>query len=172
MEDLVDHVRDTLKSLGNLLGNAPDLAAAVRKAIDENAALKRQVEDYFNERVASSSKTLLEKATETAAGTKLVSVRGTMTPDMVKALAFNVRALSPKAPAFVGATVDASDKPLLTVMFTDDLTAGGLTASKIIREAAKAIKGGGGGQPGFAQAGGKDASGITQAYEAIVKAID
>lgn len=73
---------------------------------------------------------------------------------------------------FVGATVDPNGKPLLTLMITEDLVkAHDLNAGKIVREAAKAIKGGGGGQPGFAQAGGKDADGISAGAQAMLEAI-
>ncbi|MDE5627830.1 MAG: hypothetical protein K2I58_07735, partial [Candidatus Amulumruptor sp.] len=65
-----------------------------------------------------------------------------------------------------------SGKPLLTVMVTDDLTAHGLNAATIVRTAAKLIKGGGGGQPGFAQAGGKDGDAISAAFDALLGAID
>lgn len=73
--------------------------------------------------------------------------------------------MMPESSAFVAATTDMGGKPLLTVMLADDVVARGLNASAMVREAAKAIKGGGGGQPGFAQAGGKDASNIEAALE-------
>ncbi len=79
--------------------------------------------------------------------------------------------MSPESTAFVAATIDVSDRPLLTVMFTDDLVGKGMNASAIVREAAKAIKGGGGGQPGFAQAGGKDHNGLSVAFDTIINAI-
>ena len=85
----------------------------------------------------------------------------------MKNVAFGVRAASPERTAFIAATVDMGGKPLLTVMLTNDLVEEGRNASQMVREAAKAIKGGGGGQPGFAQAGGKDASGIAMAMEAL-----
>ena len=91
-------------------------------------------------------------------------------PDVVKNVAFTVRQLSPVATAFVAATVDMTGKPLLTVMITEDLTKKGFNASAIVREAAKAIKGGGGGQPGFAQAGGKDPEGIVAAGQQLIAA--
>ena len=68
---------------------------------------------------------------------------------------------------FIAATKDLQDKPLLTVMLTDDVVASGFSAASIVREAAKAIKGGGGGQPGFAQAGGKDSEGLSKAAEIL-----
>jgi alanyl-tRNA synthetase len=78
-----------------------------------------------------------------------------------------VRAQSPEKTAFIAATVDMSGKPLLTVALTDDLVAEGYNASTMVREAAKAIKGGGGGKPAFAQAGGKDKDGIVTAHDII-----
>ena len=85
---------------------------------------------------------------------------------MVKNIAFNIRKLSPEKTAFIGATVQG-DKPLLTLSITDDLVKEGKNASTIVREAAKLIKGGGGGQPFFAQAGGKDTDGLNKAVEKI-----
>ncbi|MCM1066080.1 MAG: alanine--tRNA ligase [Muribaculaceae bacterium] len=172
VEDLIDRVSGTLKELGAMLNNAPDIAGALRRAIEENAELKHRVEDFMAEKVADMSRELVAKAHVNDAGVKVVGLRGKMMPDMVKNIAFNVRAISPKATAFIGATLDGAGKPLLTVMLTDDLTADGhLNASKIIREAAKAIKGGGGGQPGFAQAGGKDGEGIEMAFQALTDAL-
>ena len=85
----------------------------------------------------------------------------------MKNVAFSVRAASPESTAFIGATFDITGKPLLTLMLTEDLVKDGLNASAIVREAAKAIKGGGGGQPGFAQAGGKDKDGLEQAFQSM-----
>ena len=170
VEDAADAMTSTLTQLAGMLGNAPDVVAALRRSIAENADLKKQVEDYFNERAQSLTKTVLEKADTVGSGILLATLRGPIMPDMVKNVAFGVRAASPKVTAFVAATVDGSGKPLLTVMLTDDLAARGLNASQIVREAAKAIKGGGGGQPGFAQAGGKDAEGLSVAFESMTAA--
>ena len=125
----------------------------------------------MKERITAQAKMLLDKAIVTENGTKIVVRQGPAMPDVVKGIAFAVREHSPEATAFVAATSDAAGKPLLTVMLTDDLTKSGLNASQIIREAAKCIKGGGGGQPGFAQAGGKDAEGLAVAFETMVNAI-
>ena len=92
-----------------------------------------------------------------------MTLDGVRIPDVVKNVAFAVRATSPESTAFLAATSDMGGKPLLTVMLTNDLVESGHNASQLVREAAKAIKGGGGGQPGFAQAGGKDADGLATA---------
>ena len=172
VENLLDGAEEKIREIAAFFNNAPDLLGAVRKAIEENAELRRQTEDFVKERIAAQSRELLDKAKTTLSGVRLTSIIGPALPDMVKGMAFNIRALSNTNTAFVAATTDAAGRPLLTVMLTDDLAAKGLNASKIVREAARAIKGGGGGQPGFAQAGGKDASGLKEAYESMIKAVE
>ena len=169
-EEALDTMADTIQDIGHLLNNAPDVLGALRKAIEENADLRRQAEENMKERIASLSKTLVDNA-ETIGGVKVVTMTGTRIPDIVKNVAFSVRNLSPENTAFIGATTDVGGKPLLTVMLTNDLVEHGKNASAMVREAAKAIKGGGGGQPGFAQAGGKDASGIETAFNALMAAL-
>ncbi len=172
VEELLDGIESKVKDIAGFFNNAPDLIGAIRKSIEENAELRQQAEEYLKERVANSARELLDKARTTASGIKLVVLAGPNIPDMVKSIAFNIRTLSPENTAFIAATTDTARKPLLTVMLTDDVTKRGLNASQIVREAAKNIKGGGGGQPGFAQAGGKDADGIKVALEAMLKAAD
>ncbi|MDE6196408.1 MAG: alanine--tRNA ligase [Muribaculaceae bacterium] len=171
VEDLMHDIEHTLKSMAAMLNNAPDLLGAMRKAMEENTELRRQAEEYARERIAALSQKLVDNASHTASGIKLVTMNGVRLPDMVKGVAFSVRTISPEATAFVAATTDPSGKPLLTVALTDDLAKNGLSASQIVRDAARNIKGGGGGQPGFAQAGGKDAEGIQAAFSAMVDAI-
>ena len=166
VENAIDAMGDTLKEIGTMLHNAPDVLAALRKSIEENAELRRQAEEYMKERTAMMVSKLLDNAGDIN-GIKTVEMRGVSMADMVKNVAFGVRAASPENTAFIGATIDIKNKPLLTVMLTNDLVESGLNASKIVREAAKAIKGGGGGQPGFAQAGGKDADGLYAAMEEL-----
>ncbi|MDE5608075.1 MAG: alanine--tRNA ligase [Muribaculaceae bacterium] len=170
VEDAIDDMKDMLGQISAMFNNAPNLLQTLRRSVEENAELRRQAEDYFNERVANTAKELLAKAT-VVNGIKVVSMNGVRLPDMVKGVAFNIRAISPEHTAFIAATVDAANKPLLTVMLTDDLVKSGLNASTIVREAAKAIKGGGGGQPSFAQAGGKNADGIGAAADILASSI-
>ena len=166
VELAIEHMQDTLHEIGAMFNNSPNLVQALRKSIEENAELKRQAEEYFNEKANNTAERLLSKA-HNSNGITVVELRGTVLPDMVKNVAFNVRAKSPEHTVFIGATSDPSGKPLLTLMITEDLTKDGMNASTTIRTAAKLIKGGGGGQPGFAQAGGKDKEGLTQAFENI-----
>ncbi len=170
VENLIEDMGSTIKSIAGMFNNAPDIVAALRKSLDENMELRHQVDEYFRERVDLLARKYLDSARQTD-GITLVTVSGHHIPDVVKSVAFRVRELSPESTALVAATVDAANKPLLTVMITEDLVKHGLNASTIVREAAKKIKGGGGGQPGFAQAGGKDAEGIGEALHIMTTAI-
>ena len=169
-EDMVDHIEDNMRSVAEMFHNAPDVLAALRKSIEENAELRKQAEEFFQERTRNVTREALEKA-ETVHGIKLASLNGVRIPDLVKGVAFGIRQMSPENTAFIAATVDMAGKPLLTVAFTDDLVKAGYNASTIVREGATAIKGGGGGQPGFAQAGGKDKDGISQAFQTLRESI-
>lgn len=168
VEALLDDMQDTLREASALLGSNTDIRNAIQKSLNENAELKHQVETFMAEKIAMQTKSLLDNA-QVVNGVKLVALLGTNSPDVVKNIAFAVRRDSTEATAFVAATSDPANKPLLTVALTDDLTAQGLNAGQIVREAAKAIKGGGGGQPFFAQAGGKDASGLPLAFDKIIE---
>ncbi len=170
VEEAIDETADTLKKIAAMFNNAPNVLQALKKSLDENTELRAQAEEYFKEKVNNLTKQLIANAQEIN-GIKVVAETGARIPEVVKNVAFAVRAQSPEHTAFIAATKDASGKPLLTVMFTDDLVATGLNASKVVREAAKNIKGGGGGQPGFAQAGGKEAAGLDAAFAAMLDAI-
>ncbi|MBQ8773935.1 MAG: alanine--tRNA ligase, partial [Muribaculaceae bacterium] len=166
VEDSLVEMQLTLREMASMFNNAPNLLQAIRKQFEENAELRGQAEEYFKERIANLTKELLAKAKEVN-GVKTVSMAGVRIPDVVKNVAFAVRAQSPEHTAFLAATIDPSGKPLLTVMITEDLVKEGKNASTRVREAAKLIQGGGGGQPGFAQAGGKNADGIAAAGEKL-----
>ena len=168
---MLNEIQSSMREISALFNNAPDILAALRRSIEENHELRAQAEQYFKERVNNMARKLLADAKTNAAGTRVAVMRGIEVPDVVKNVAFAIRSMSPEHTAFVAATVDAAKKPLLTVMFTEDITKDGLNASALVREAAKSIKGGGGGQPGFAQAGGKDADGLPAAFEKLIDAL-
>ena len=169
VENVLDSMQDTFRQLSSFLGNASNLQGAVEKAIKENTQLKKQVDEFMEERVKNLTKEVIESGKEIN-GVKVCILRGERLPDVVKNIAFNVRKQSPEHTVFIGATKQG-DKPLLTVSLTDDLVKQGLNASNIVREAAKSIKGGGGGQPFFAQAGGKDADGLSAALDKIIATV-
>ncbi|MDE5842855.1 MAG: alanine--tRNA ligase, partial [Muribaculaceae bacterium] len=170
VEKVLDTFQDDIKDLHAILGNNSDLKQAVAKAIKENADLQAQVEEFMAERIKNLTKTLMENA-EVVDGVNVIVLEGTRLPDVVKTIAFNVRKDAKSPTAFIAAT-QSDGKPLLTVSLTDDLVKdGGLNASQIVRNAAKNIKGGGGGQPFFAQAGGKDINGIAAALQSMRDAI-
>ena len=171
VENMLDDLQDNFKDLAALLGNAPDVRAAVEKAVKENADLRHQVEEYFEEKIVNLTKDLLEKA-QTVNGVKVARLGGIRVPDVVKNVAFQMKKTANENTVFIGATVSADKKPLLTLYISDDLVKHGYNAGKIIREAAKLIKGGGGGQPFFAQAGGKDPEGMSVAVDKIMELLD
>lgn len=170
VEKSIDDTAEVLRQMAELFNNAPNLLQSIKKAIEENAQLREQAQEYMQERVNNIAKSLIQSAT-LVNGINLMTFTGTRLPEVVKNVAFAIRAQMPENAAFIAATTDVAGKPLLTVMLTDDIVARGLNASAIVREAAKAIKGGGGGQPGFAQAGGKDAENIHAAFDALVAAV-
>lgn len=164
-------VQNTLRSIGEMFNNAPDIVAALRKQIEEDQELRKQAELYFAERVDALAHKLLDNAETISSGVKVVAMNGVRVPEVVKATAFRIRELAPDDTVFIAATADAAGKPLLTVMVDNNLTAT-YNASQIVRQAAKLIKGGGGGQPGFAQAGGKDAEGLDAAMSELRSAFN
>ncbi len=170
VEDMIDSISDNLRQFNALLNNVPNAVQALRNAIEENATLKKQAQQYFEERVNALTARLLEKA-PVENGIRIVSMSGLRLPEVPKAVAMAVRRDSPEGTAFIAATTNPAGTPQLTVALTDDLVKGGLNASNIVRAAAKLIKGGGGGQPGFAQAGGKDKENLVQALDALRAAV-
>ena len=169
VEETIYSLQDSLKEIATLFNNAPNLIQAIHKAIDENTELRKQAEEYVKEKMADMKERMLKTA-ENVNGMKLIRFIGPMPADVVKGIAFMLRNEVAEGLAFVAATKD-NDKPLLTVMFSNDVVADGKNASAIVREAAKLIQGGGGGQPYFAQAGGKNAEHLSDALEKMVSLV-
>ncbi|MDE6811505.1 MAG: alanine--tRNA ligase [Muribaculaceae bacterium] len=170
VEKVIDNFQDDIKELHSILGNSSDLKQAVAKAIKENSELQAQVEEFMAERVKNLTKTLIENA-EVHNGVSLITLEGIRIPEVVKNIAFTIRKDAKTPTVFLAATQN-DGKPLLTVSLTDDvIKESGLNASQIVRAAAKSIKGGGGGQPFFAQAGGKDPEGLTVALQSMRDAV-
>ena len=160
---MLDTIQDTLSDLKALFNNAPDLSIAIRKYLDENAGLKKQVEDFMKEKEAALKERLLKNVQEIH-GIKVIKFCSPLPAEVVKNIAFQLRGEITENLFFVAGSTD-NGKPMLTVMLSDNLVAGGLKAGNLVKEAAKLIQGGGGGQPHFATAGGKNADGLPAAVE-------
>ncbi len=169
VEKMLDAQQDMITEAKELLNNVPDILNAIRKQSEENAELKKQVEAFVHEKIMTLRDSLLADA-QVVNAVKVIRYEGALTADQVKTLAFQIRNVQNEKLFFVaGCVVDG--KPSLTVLLSDDLVATGLNATSIAREAAKEIQGGGGGQPFFASAGGKNAAGIQKAIDKALEAI-
>lgn len=170
-EDAIYEAEDMMKDIQALFNNAKDLKATIEKSISENASLKKQVEGFRQQTVDRTAKTLAEHAQDVN-GVKVVKAVLPVDPASAKDIVFKVREQIPENLVCVlGSHHD--NHPLLSVMFSDDMVKShGLNAGKIIREAAKLIQGGGGGQPHYAQAGGKNADGLSAAVDKIIELIE
>lgn len=168
VENTLYDFQDTMTELSRLL-NSANVIQAIKKTIAENSELKKEAENMLKERIKAVAAQVLENKVEIN-GINVYSLRGPRIAEAVKGIAFAIREESPEKSIFIGATLNG-DKPMLTVLVTDDLAKNGFNASTIVREAAKLIKGGGGGQPQFAQAGGKNAEGLSAAYDKIIQII-
>ncbi len=169
VEDALDHFIDTLNEIKARLNNAPDALVAIQKYIAENNNLRREVEGFIQDQVNTFKKVSLENAKDIN-GIKVATLFGQIVPDVAKGVAFAFKAEKLPNTVFLAATHD-SGKPMLTVQVSEDLVKSGLNAGKIVREAAKCIQGGGGGQPHFAQAGGRNADGLGAALEKMKQLI-
>ncbi|HRN98566.1 MAG TPA: DHHA1 domain-containing protein, partial [Flavobacterium sp.] len=155
-ERLVDEIRETLK-------NPQDTLKAVASLQDENARLKKQVEQLLKEKAKNLKGDLLAQVTELN-GVKFLAQKVDLDASGAKDLAYEVGATANNF--FIVLATAQDEKPMLTVYVSKDLVESkGLNAGQIVRELGKHIQGGGGGQPFFATAGGKDASGIGKALE-------
>lgn len=162
-------LQDSIRELRAMFNNVPNLALTIRKAIEENAELKKQVNDYVKEKVQRMKKDLVANAQEKN-GVKVIVFKGDANVDVIKDLAFQIKGEAPMDGKvfFVGGIKDGI-KCALMVALSDGLVKDGLSASKLVKDAAKHIKGGGGGQPHFATAGGKNPDGLDAAVDMILE---
>lgn len=167
-EETIYLLEDTVRDLKAMFNNAKDLRGVVEKYIQEHDVMKKQMENFRQQTVARLANSLIEGAL-TVNGVKVVKAVLPVEPASAKDIVFKVRAAIPeKLLCVLGSTYE--NKPLLSIMLSDDMVKDyELNAGKIIREAAKLIKGGGGGQPHYAQAGGKDVEGVTAAVDKAIE---
>ena len=163
--DMIDAIRQ--------LFNSPQLMTAIRKTLEENAELGKQVGEYIREQIAEKKRQLLEKRVEVG-GVRLFLVEKEVPAEIIKDIAFQIAGELHEPFVFIAACVEpSSSKPSLTLMISKDLVESrGWNASQLLRAAAKHIQGGGGGQPHFATAGGKNVDGLNAAVEELLTAME
>ena len=169
VEEMLDQFQDMMGRIKEMLNNAPDAIAALQKSLSENADLKKQVDDFMKQRISILTKQLIAEA-KLENGMNVILLTGKRLPDVVKGVALAIKAECPEATAFLAAT-EYEGKPMLTVMLSEDIVKKGKKAGDIVRGAAKCIQGGGGGQPHFAQAGGRNPQGLEEAMNAMRQAL-
>ncbi|NEM98825.1 alanine--tRNA ligase [Pontibacter burrus] len=158
-EDFVQAQLDELTAVREVLNTQSNVSGAVQKLQDENKALQKQLEQFELKQLSGLKDTLAQKAQQLN-GVSLVAEQVEVSnADHLKKLAFDMRQVVDNLILVLAAEIDG--KPQIAVMLSDNLVAEkNLNASQMVRELAKEIKGGGGGQPFYATAGGKDASGL------------
>lgn len=164
---------DMIDAIRQLFNNSPQLMTAIRKTLEENAELGKQVGEYIREQIAEKKRQLLEKRVEVG-GVRLFLVEKDVPAEVVKDIAFQIAGELHEPFVFIAACVEpSSSKPSLTLMISKDLVESrGWNASQLLRAAAKHIQGGGGGQPHFATAGGKNVDGLNAAVEELLSAME
>ena len=167
VEDMLDGQQDIMRSLKETFNNAPNLISTIKNMVAENAEVKKQIEQFKREKEVELKKQFLAGATELN-GIKVVRIGGDLEPDSVRNIAFQLRAENQNLVVVAGTAF--AGKPMLTVAVSDDLLSH-FNASNLVKSAAKLIQGGGGGQPHFAQAGGRNCDGLQTAVGTILDAI-
>ena len=161
---------DTLNGLRGMFNNAPDLAGAIRKAIEENAELKKQIEGFMAEKIARYCDELLAKAVDHN-GIQLIRLEGEADHNILRQVPAILKTKFPEGKyALVGAT-QQEGKPMISVVLSQALVDEGKNAGQIIKSAAKHIQGGGGGQAWMATAGGRNVDGLSAAMEEMLAAL-
>ena len=161
-------LEDSMRQIKALFNNAKDLQGVIAKYIEEHDAMKKDIEAFRAQAVERMAKTLVEKAC-VVNGVNVIKAVIPFEPSAAKDLVFKIReALPENLLCVIGST--ANEKPMLSVMLSDDMVSShDLNAGKMVREAARLIQGGGGGQPHYAQAGGKNLDGISAAVDKVIE---
>jgi alanyl-tRNA synthetase len=161
-EAFVDQQLDLLAQVREALGNPQHLLTSLEKQTDEIATLRKQIEGFAQQAI-SQQKTQLASQVKELNGLNFLAAQVQATSaDDLKKLAYDLRQTTPNLVLVLGADIDG--KPQLAVMLADEIAqAGKLNATTLVRELAKEIQGGGGGQPFFATAGGKNVAGLSAA---------
>lgn len=169
VEDMLDKMQDFMVDLKGLFNNAPNLMQTIEKAISENKELQEQVNEFKAQKAMQLKDDMVAKAKDVN-GIKVISGVLPVDAQSAKDIAFSLRQqFTENLLVVIGCATDG--KATLTVALSDDLTKEGKNAGTTVREAGKLIQGGGGGQPHFATAGGKNADGLKAAVDKVIEVI-
>ena len=169
VEEMLDRLQDFMVDLKGLFNNAPNLMQTIEKAIAENKELQEQVSQFKAQKAMQLKDEIVAKAKDVN-GIKVISGVLPVDAQSAKDIAFSLRQeFTENLLVVIGSA--AEGKPTLTVALSDDLTKEGKNAGATVREAGKLIQGGGGGQPHFATAGGKNADGLRAAVDKVIEVI-
>ena len=161
-------IEDSVKAIRALFNNAKDLKGVLEKYIAEHDAMKKDIESFQAQAVERTKQTLIDRAIDVN-GTKVVRAILGFEANFAKDLVFKIRESIPNNLVCVIGTT-GGNKPLLSVMLSEDMVKEhGLNAGQMVREAAKLIQGGGGGQPHYASAGGKNIDGLNAAIDKVIE---
>jgi len=169
-DELYYMAQDTLNGLKALFNNAPDLAGTVHKFLDENASLKKQIEQFTAEKIEQYRDQIINRA-EDYNDIRLVRLEGEQNPEMIRGVMPLLRGKFTDVKFAVVAATSWENKPTIAVFLSQPLVDEGKNAGAMIKAAAKHIQGGGGGQPWFATAGGRDVNGLKAAMEELINNI-
>ncbi len=157
-----------ISNISNILKHPQDLERAVQNLAEENSLLQKQLESFNRDKVAQLKKILLDKIQKREDVNLIAEKIEIESADLIRDLAFQLKNQVENLYLVLGANLDG--KANLTIMISDALVKSkNLNAGQIIRDASKEIQGGGGGQPFFATAGGKNIQGLEKA---IAKAVE
>ena len=169
-EEYLYGIDDMVQSIRGLFNNSPQLITAIKKMLEENADLGRQVGDFVRQQTSEVKRRLLEQRVEVN-GIRLFLVRREAPAEIIKDIAFQIAGELNEPFVFIAGSPQ-QDKASLTLMLSKDLVESrGWNASQLIRSAAKHIQGGGGGQPHFATAGGKNPDGLSAAVDELLETL-
>ena len=160
--------QDMINGLKAMLNNAPDLSAAVHRSIDENAELKKQIEQFMTEKIEHFRDQIIASAVDFG-DTKIVRLTGERNPELIRGVMPMLRGKFTDVKFAVVSATQLDNKPMIAVFLSQPLVEAGKNAGQMIKSAAKHIQGGGGGQPWFATAGGRDVNGLEAAMEELMK---
>ncbi len=161
-------MQETIRTARAMLGGVPGLTDAIQRMIDENDSFKKQIAEIAKEKTLQLKKALLEKAV-VINGHNVVKINESRDLTMLRDAATMLQREAENL--VIAAAFETGGKPQLLLMYSQDLVAAGKNAGADIREAAKLIQGGGGGQPGLATAGGKDIAGLSDALDKMIEKI-